>query len=229
MAGHAQTVGQASSYERTYLNPLAKEGYPITEILFPLIVDSQRRVRVKTNWYSAPLSPGRRVTAEVSPLVVSIHHDGRRVAEHARSYARGQQLLNLEHYLDVLERKPGAMAGSTPLAQWRRAGRWPACLDQLWQRLEARHGKSQGTREMITLVRAGTVSGWSGLVKSVEQALSLGTSDAAAVLHLLRRPAAEAPLPPAVILGAELASYERPMPVMDDYDQLLVGAAGGGK
>jgi hypothetical protein len=28
-------------------------------------------------------------------------------------------LLNLEHYLDVLERKPGAMAGSTPLAQWR--------------------------------------------------------------------------------------------------------------
>ena len=229
MAGHAQTVGQASSYERTYLNPLAKEGYPITEILFPLIVDSQRRVRVKTNWYSAPLSPGRRVTAEVSPLVVSIHHDGRRVAEHARSYARGQQLLNLEHYLDVLERKPGAMAGSTPLAQWRRAGRWPACLDQLWQRLEARHGKSQGTREMITLVRAGTVSGWSGLVKSVEQALSLGTSDAAAVLHLLRRPAAEAPLPPAVILGAELASYERRMPVMDDYDQLLVGAAGGGQ
>ena len=82
------------------------------------------------------------------------------------------------------------MAGSTPLAQWRRAGRWPACLDQLWQHLEARHGKSQGTREMITLVRAGTVSGWSMLVKTVEQALSLGTSDAAAVLHLLRRPAA---------------------------------------
>ena len=227
ITGHGQTVGQASNYERTYLQPLAKEGYPIAEILFPLIVDSQRRVKVKANWYSAPLPPGVRVTAEVSPLVVSIHHDGRRVAGHARSYARGEQILNLEHYLDVLERKPGAMAGSTPLAQWRRAGRWPACLDQLWQRLEARHGKSQGTREMITLVRAGQVSGATGLISAVEQALSLGISDTAAVLHLLRRSQDEQPRPSTVTLAAELAQYERPLPVMDNYDLLLADRVGG--
>ena len=65
------------------------------------------------------------------------------------------------------------------------------------------------------------------LVKSVERALTLGTSDTAAVLQLLRGPAAEPMPPPAVILAAELAAYERPMPVMDDYDQLLAGAAGG--
>ena len=53
-------------------------------------------------------------------------------------------MLNLEHYLDVLEKKPGAMAGSTPLQQWRAAGRWPECLDTIWRRLEARHGKSRG-------------------------------------------------------------------------------------
>ena len=62
---------------------------------------------------------------------------------------------NLEHYLDVLEKKPGAMAGSTPLQQWRQAGRWPECLDRIWEQLEQRHGKSDGTREMITLVRVG--------------------------------------------------------------------------
>ena len=53
MIGQAETVGQASSYERTYLNPLAKE-YPMAEILFPLIVDSPRRVKVKTNWSQPP-------------------------------------------------------------------------------------------------------------------------------------------------------------------------------
>ena len=227
MIGQSQTVKQAREYEQTYLSPLAKEGYPIAELLYPLIVDHQRRVRVKTNWYSAPLPPGVRVTVEVAPLVVSIHHDRRRVAEHPRCYARGQQLLNLEHYLDVLERKPGAMAGSTPLAQWRLAGRWPGCLDQFWRQLEARHGKSQGTREMIMLVRAGLVSGWSRLVKTVEQALGLGVSDVAAVLHLLRTSGAEPPRPSPVSVAPELAQYERPMPVMDDYDLLLVGSAGG--
>ena len=38
-----------------------------------------------------------------------------RVACHERSYSRQQKVLDLEHYLDVLRHKPGALAGSTPL------------------------------------------------------------------------------------------------------------------
>ena len=38
---------------------------------------------------------------------------GRCVARHERCYSRQQQVLDLEHYLDVLSRKPGALAGST--------------------------------------------------------------------------------------------------------------------
>jgi hypothetical protein len=54
------------------------------------------------------------------------------------------------------------MKGSTPLQQWRQAGRWPACLDAIWRELEQRHGKSKGTREMIALVRAGSAHFASG-------------------------------------------------------------------
>ena len=64
-------------------------------------------------------------------------------ARHQRCYGRGHQILNLEHYLDVLEKKPGAMAGSTPLQQWRQAGRWPECLDRIWKQLEQRHGQER--------------------------------------------------------------------------------------
>jgi hypothetical protein len=39
-------------------------------------------------------------------------------------------VLNLEHCLDVLEHKPGALAGSTPLAQWRARGLWGAILSR---------------------------------------------------------------------------------------------------
>lgn len=225
--GRSETVEQASNYERSFLLPLASERFPLAEILFPLTVDGRGRVRVKTNWYSAPVLPGNRVTAVVAPLTVSILHENRRVAEHSRSYSRGEQVLNLEHYLDVLERKPGAMAGSTPLAQWRAAGRWPACLDEMWRKLEHRHGKSYGAVEMITLVRAGTVEGWNRLIAAVEQALSLGVSDAAAVLHILRTPDPEERRVQAVALAEELAQFERPMPVMDDYDLLLADSPGG--
>lgn len=130
-------------------------------------------------------------------------------------------MLNLEHYLDVLEKKPGAMAGSTPLQQWRAAGRWPQCLDAIWRKLEGRHGKSVGTREMISLVRVGLTSGWERLIEAAEEALRLGVTDAAAVLHILRMPDPEERRRHAMELAEELAQFERPLPVMDEYDLLL--------
>ena len=76
ISGRTMTVGEASQMERPQLLPLAEEGFPIDEILYPLIVDSKGRVKVKTNWYSAPLWPGLRVTARVWPSLIEIEHDG---------------------------------------------------------------------------------------------------------------------------------------------------------
>ena len=227
ISGKSMTIGQGSEHERVFLSPLAEERFPIHEVLYPLIVDGKGCVKVKTNWYSTPLWPGLRVTALVWPLSVEISYDGDRVAKHLRCYGRGHQILNLEHYLDVLEKKPGAMAGSTALEQWRQAGRWPECLDRIWRYLEDRHGKSVGTREMITLVRVGTEGKWDRLIAAVEEALRLGVTDAAAVLHILHMPDPEQRRQYAVDLADELAQFERPMPVMDDYDLLLAETKGG--
>src|SRR5204863_3643366 len=208
ISGRNMTVGEARQMERSHLLPLAEERFPIDEILFPLVVDGHGRVKVKTNWYSTPLWPGLRVTARVWPSRVEIEHDGECVARHQRCYGRGHQILNLEHYLDVLEKKPGAMAGSTPLEQWRRAGRWAECLDRIWKKLEERYGKSGGTREMIGLVRVGLVSGWDRLISAVEEALHLGVTDAAAVLYIMRTPDAEERQRHQIELSEELAQFE---------------------
>src|SRR5258708_22251947 len=72
ISGKSMTVGQASEQERQSLLPLADYGFPLCEVLYPLIVDGRGRVRVKTNWYSAPLPPGFRVTAAVGPVQVEI-------------------------------------------------------------------------------------------------------------------------------------------------------------
>ncbi len=227
ISGKSITIGQASDYERPFLSPGAEEGFPLQEVLYPLVVDGKGRVKVKTNWYSAPLSAGLRAAAVIGPLLVEIRYDNQCVARHPRCYGRGHQILNLEHYLDVLEKKPGAMAGSTPLLQWRQAGRWPECLDQIWCKLEQRHGKGGGTREMIALVRVGSVDGWDRLIAAVKEALRLGVSDAAAVMHILRMPDPEQRRQYAIALAEELAQFERPMPVMDDYDLLLADTTGG--
>lgn len=219
--GRSVSIFETSLQERAALLPLAEEGFALEELIDALVVDGQGRVRVKTNWYSAPVSPGQRVRAVVWPSQIVISHGGRHVAKHERCYGRGHQILNLEHYLDVLERKPGAMSGSTPLQQWRQAGRWPACLDRIWEQLEARLGKSRGTREMITLVRAGLGNGWEELIAAVEEALRIGVTDAAAVLHILRMPDPQQRQRYALALAEELAQFERPMPSMDEYDLLL--------
>jgi hypothetical protein len=55
----------------------------------------------------------------------------------------------------------------------------------------------------------------------------LGVSDAAAVMHILRMPDAEQRRQHTIALAEELAQFERPMPVMDDYDLLLADTTGG--
>jgi hypothetical protein len=97
------------------------------------------------------LKAGLLVEARVTSTTIEFRHDGKRIASHARCYSRQQKILDLEHYLDVLGRKPGALRGSTPLAQWRAQGRWPISYDRIWERLIERQGRQPGTRAMVEL------------------------------------------------------------------------------
>jgi transposase len=219
LSGRSETVGALMLTEQAHLLPLATELFDLAEISWPT-VDNLRCVRVRTNRYSVPVRPGTKIEARVNADSVELWHEGRCVARHERCYSRQQQILDLEHYLDVLERKPGALAGSTALAQWRLAGRWPESFDRLWQGLNARHGRQHGTRQMIELLQLGTGESWSRLRAAVEQALSLGCHDVAAIRHLMLAGHLDRPAVAAVDIGS-LARYERPMPVMTGYDQLL--------
>ena len=220
LTGRRETVGAAMLMEQPHLLPLASEPFDLAEVSFPT-VDGLRCVRVRTNRYSVPLKPGTKVEARVNADFVELWHEGRRVARHERCFSRQQQVLDLEHYLDVLERKPGALAGSTALAQRRQAGRWPESFDRLWQGLNMRHGRQQGTRQMIELLQLGTGEAWGRLRAAVEQALSLGCHDVAAIRHLMVAEQFDRPAVAPIDIG-HLARYERPpLPVMNGYDQLL--------
>ena len=157
---------------------------------------------------------------KVYPAHLEVWHDGRCVARHERCYSRRQQILDLEHYLDVLERKPGALAGSTALEQWRRAGRWPASFDALWQRLIERQGRQSGTRAMIAVIQLGKEFGHDAVRQAVDSAVKLGCSDSAAIRYLLTCAGQRRPVLEVAEIGA-LTRYDRPMPCLRGYDRLL--------
>jgi transposase len=222
LEGRTEPVGAAMAVERDHLLPRAAEGFDLAEIVFPL-VDKQGCVAVKTNFYSVPVKAGTRVEARIHPLHVELWYAGRRIARHERCHSRRQQVLDLDHYLDVLGHKPGAFAGSKPLEQWRQAGRWPACYDELWDQLRARHGKRNGTRAMVSVMALGREFGHDRLRGAVASAVSLGACDVAAVRYLLTEAGLhKAPAKPVDV--GELARYDRPMPSTADYDTLLLSS-----
>ncbi len=206
--------------ERDSLLAAGERGFDISEVCFPR-VDGLGCVRVRTNLYSVPATPGTTVEVRVHPNHIEISEEGRSIARHERCYQHQQQILELEHYLDVLERKPGALAGSKPLAQWREKGLWPASYDRLLEELVSRHGKASGTRQMIQVVRLVKQCGHTQLQEAVERALSTGCSDSAAIRHLVCAPELVRQRPEPVELKSELARFEHPLPVMHQYDQLL--------
>jgi hypothetical protein len=220
--GKPQVVGEAMQVEREHLLPMVEEGFELAETSFPR-VDSKGCVKVRTNCYSTPLRPGTCPQVKLLPAYVEVWQEQQCVARHERSFARHEQVLDLEHYLEVLQQKPGALAGSRPLQQWRERGRWPQSLDRLWQSLQTRHGKANGNREMIELLLCGKQHGWTRLLQAVDQALALGCTDAAAVRHLLIASELTHATVPVLDLGG-LERYQRPLPVMKEYDLLLSAA-----
>jgi hypothetical protein len=112
VTGHQQTVGAGMFLERACLLPLA-DAFDLVEVSFPT-VNTLGCIKVRTNAYSCPVPAGKVVEAKLGATTVEIWHEGHCVATHQRCYGRYQGVMDLEHYLDVLGHKPGALAGSPP-------------------------------------------------------------------------------------------------------------------
>lgn len=222
IADRAQSIGAGMLVERGHLLPLAPEGFDLASLHFPA-VNGSGCVRVLTNFYSAPLPVGSSVEVKVYAAYVEIWHGGKCMARHERCYGRHKKVLELEHYLDVLVKKPGALAGSTALEQCRAQGRWPASYDRFWEVLRQRQGKQEGTRAMIDVLLLARAHGPERVRQAVEEALQFGCSDVGAVRYQLSAAVREAqPMAAPAQIGA-LNRYDRPQPRLEDYDRLRPG------
>lgn len=81
-------------------------------------VDKYATVVVDQSHYSVPDTlVGRYVQVKIYSTRVQCFYEGQKVAEHERLTGCHEWRLDLEHYLQTLQKKPGALAGSAALQQ----------------------------------------------------------------------------------------------------------------
>jgi transposase len=223
----AETVGEAFAVEAPYLRELPDESFEChTELSAK--VDTKARVCVRQSWYSVPARLARRrVTVRLHAGHLEVLDDNNRVvASHPRSLHKGTETLVLDHYLEVLVRKPGALAGSVALAQARTVGAFGASHERFWAEARRRLGDGAGTRVLCKVLLLHRNLPTDVVTAGIDAALTAGSVDPEVVAIEARQAHDDRPQPPAAVIPITQAQgAERPAPSLGGYDDLL--AAGG--
>lgn len=186
-------------------------------------VDSRARAAVRQCYYSVPARyAGRRLAVRLSATTVEVLDANKIVAKHERAAGRHVEVLTLDHYLEVLRTKPGALPGATALAQAKACGAFTARSQAYWDAARKARGDAGGTGALIEVLLAHRTLPADALITAMGRAIAVGVLDPQVVLIDARREA-NGHIAPIIPIGA-LARYDRPAPTLTGYDDLLTGS-----
>jgi transposase len=219
ITGRPVTVAAAFAAEQLVMLPLPAEPFDPARLL-QARVDHRARVCVRQNYYSVPARyAGRRLTVRLSATTVEVLDGPQVVARHERAAGKYAEVLVLDHYLEVLKVKPGALPGATALAQARAAGVFTSAHQQYWDTARRARGDAAGTRMLIEILLAHRTLPAAAVHAAMAKAVRSGVLDPQVVLIDARRHVGTQ-VAPVIPIGA-LARYDRPAPTLTGYDELL--------
>jgi transposase len=206
-----QTIWEVFEAERPKLVPYAGrfDGFHAVQAS----VSKTCLVRFDNNKYSVAASAvGRPVEVHAYADCIVIRQDGRIVAEHLRSFGRGDTLYDPWHYVPVLARKPGALRNGAPFKDWV----LPAAMERVRRKLAS---VDDGNRQMVDILTAVLTDGLPAVDAACAEAIAQGVHSADVVLNILARQ--RDPGPAATILTPAALTLHHP-PVADcaRYDNL---------
>jgi transposase len=244
-----RTIGRDFAAEQPFLAPLPAEEFDPGLVLNPR-VDRSSMVTVRMVKYSVPARfIGRRVRVSLRASEVVVFDGCGVAARHQRVAARSGCSVLLDHYLEVLKTKPGALPGSTALARARASGAFTSAHEAFWAASRRVNGDAEGTQELIDVLLLHRSMDASDIQAGITAALGVGAVSADVVAVEARRhatissgggpgsdrhPDAQGELkvqrvvsltqrrlmdPAAVIAG--LPADTRPLPSVSAYDELL--------
>jgi hypothetical protein len=201
------SVAEMLEFEQPHLMPMPEpfDGY----VEQPARVSSTCLVSVARNRYSVPCEQaGRQVSTRLYPGRVVVVADDKVVAIHERLSDRGQTRYDWQHYIPLVQRKPGVLRNGAPFADM------PEPLIQLQRALMRRQG---GDRVMAQVLAAVPVAGLEAVLVAVSLVLETGAVSAEHVLNVVARLNA-GPAPEPVETALELS--EPPKADTGRYDSL---------
>jgi len=202
------TVAEALEHEQPHLMPMpaAFDGY----VESPHKVSSTCLVSVARNRYSAPCEHvGERISARLYPEHIDLVLGDAVIATHARRTGSGQVVYDWQHYVPLLERKPGALRNGAPFADL------PAPLARLRQALLKRDG---GDRVMARVLAAVPAYGLEPVLVAVELVLESGAPSSEHIENVLLR--LQHPRPRPLSVETALVVTEEPIADTGRYDSL---------
>jgi hypothetical protein len=231
-------VGEAFAVERAALRPLLAVGPFDPAQVLSCRVDTKARVCVRQSHYSVPARlAGTQVTVKLGARRVQVLDGTRVIADHARSLHKYTEDLMLDHYLEVLARKPGALPGATALAQARAAGGFTDVHETFWVQARRALGDRHGTNALIGVLLLHRTLPADAVLAGMREAIQTARFDPDLVAVMARRHLDQTrhrAEQPDEQLAATLARItpigaRRPVPQLGGYDQLLAsaGAEGG--
>jgi transposase len=236
VANRATSVGHDWAFEKTLLRALPSEPFDTALTLTPR-VDRYAQIMVRCNQYSVPARfIGHRLRVKLSASAVTVYDRTSMVARHQRAVGKGAKVLDLDHYLEILRRKPGALPGATALAQARASKVFTAEHDALWAAARKAHGDAAGTRALVEVLLLHRHLDRVDVLAGINAALSVGSTNPDVVALEARKAADRRGVPPGdedattgggrVVVLAEhrqagVPGDERPLPSVAKYDTLL--------
>ena len=202
------TVAEALAIEQEQLMPMptAFDGY--VEIFTR--ASSTCLVTADRNQYSVPCQHANQpVSVRQYAWRVEVHANGARVAVHERlSFEKGKVCYEWQHYLALLERKPGALRNGAPFREL------PVPLRRLQAALLRREG---GDRAMVQVLACVPVFGLEAVLVAVELVVESGNTSVEHVRNVLSRLHEPAP---ADKLETAIKLAEEPLADAGRYDRL---------
>ncbi len=206
-----QTVWEVFEEERPKL--IAHRGRFDGFHALPASVSKTCLVRFDNNKYSVSASAvGRSVEVHAYADRIVIRQDGRIVAEHPRSFGRGETVYDPWHYVPVLARKPGALRNGAPFKDWV----LPAALEKVRRKLG---DTDDGDRQMVAILAAVLTDGLPAVEAACAQAMSEGVHSSDVILNVLARHRDPGPVAPIFTPDALKLSHA-PLADCARYDQL---------
>ena len=201
------SLAEMLEQERTQMMPMPTpfDGY----VEKAARVSSTCLVSVQRNRYSVPCElAGQWVSTRLYPNQISVVAGDTVVASHERLTERDRICYDWQHYIPLVQRKPGALRNGAPFADM------PEPLKQLRLGLMRHAG---GDRIMAQVLAAVPTSGLNEVLVAVELVIESGVLSAEHVLNVIARLNASPP-PPCVETSLQLK--EAPLANTGRYDGL---------